>query len=252
MNADTKYTSWTDDVHNDIMMAMYEALQPDKAQFAEIMTKLRQKGHEFSANALNNFISTFLNNQRSLPNNKLVPLPPLLHHTLFLSISPHHPFSHSTPSPTLPPLYLDIMATDGAGRTVWNDKTRSDLLLAITNVFHPTSEQWDTISIELRAKGYTYNYNAAIQHLQKLKKKEANGPPSMPSTPRKPKAAGAKTPKTPKSTGKKRKHEEPQDRDEDEDEEKILKKKVKHEDAPLNLDQFLKAETSTSEDGVIP
>ncbi|KAI1368217.1 hypothetical protein F5Y08DRAFT_296852 [Xylaria arbuscula] len=139
----------------------------------------------------------------------------------------------------------------------WDDQTHCHLFLSIIEALDLSfskENKDDIVKVMNERYGHDVNWNGIRQHLQKLKKKEANGPPSMPSTPRKPKAAGVKTPKTPKSTGKKRKHEEPQDRDEDEDEEKILKKKVKHEhrDAPLNLDRFLKAETSTSEDGVIP
>lgn len=187
MTADPKYTCWNDDVHRDIMMAMYEALQPDKAQFAEIMTKLRQMGHKFSVDALKYaFLSCgpfflFSHIQVSLAMSWPLQQPTLVNNYLTSFTS-----SPRTPSVYIPlfkrqtsplyyllillffllyhglPTYRNIMATDGAGRTVWNDKTRSDLLLAIHSVWSPTSEQWDAISVELRAKGYTYNYSAAV------------------------------------------------------------------------------------------
>lgn len=53
------------------------------------------------------------------------------------------------------------MATDGAGRTIWTDKTRTDLLLAIFDV-DPPSQKWEAIAEKLRAKGYNYNYSAAV------------------------------------------------------------------------------------------
>lgn len=54
------------------------------------------------------------------------------------------------------------MAVNAAGRTIWNDKTRSDLLLAIIDVAPPTAQEWETISVNLRAKGYNYNPGAAL------------------------------------------------------------------------------------------
>ncbi|KAI1347725.1 HET-domain-containing protein [Xylaria sp. FL0043] len=123
------------------------------------------------------------------------------------------------------------MAADAAGRTIWNDKTRSDLLQAIVDVAPPTAQQWDAISAKLRAKGYTYNYSAALQHLQKLKKKEAgnsggaSGASSVPATPKKNKSTPSKA-KTPTSGNRKR--QAALDRDEDEDE-LFSKKKLKSE-----------------------
>lgn len=54
------------------------------------------------------------------------------------------------------------MSTNAAGRTVWNDKARSDLLQSIIDVAPPTSQQWEAIIAQLHAKGYTYNYSAAL------------------------------------------------------------------------------------------
>lgn len=54
------------------------------------------------------------------------------------------------------------MATKAAGRTIWNDKTRSDLLQAIIDVTPPSAQQWEAISVKLREKGYTYGYSAMM------------------------------------------------------------------------------------------
>ncbi|KAI1181918.1 hypothetical protein F5B17DRAFT_436197 [Nemania serpens] len=108
------------------------------------------------------------------------------------------------------------MSTNAAGRTVWNDKARSDLLQSIIDVAPPTSQQWEAIIAQLHAKGYTYNYSAALQHLQKLKRKDGGDAASNPSTPTKPK-------KTPAGS-RKRKNAAIQDAEQDEDEKLDVKK----------------------------
>ncbi|KAJ2974429.1 hypothetical protein NUW58_g8660 [Xylaria curta] len=143
------------------------------------------------------------------------------------------------------------MAANNPARTIWNDKTRSDLLQVIFEVAPPNSKQWDAISAKLLAKGYTYNLNAAQQHLQKLKRKDgdaASVPPS-PATPKKsgkPTAARAKkgTPST-----KDRKRANAVDVDEDEDEEK-LNKKLKLELQDPDLSQYQDDESGYQQDGV--
>ncbi|KAI3327717.1 HET-domain-containing protein [Xylariaceae sp. AK1471] len=125
------------------------------------------------------------------------------------------------------------MSTNAAGRTTWNDKTRSDLLIATFDVAPPSAKEGEAIIEHLRAKGYTYNYSAALQHLQKLKKKDGNGNGSEPATPKKAGDAGgvtkAKKVATPKGTptGIRRKAQalvEADDVDEDEEDEKPIKK----------------------------
>ncbi|KAI0161362.1 hypothetical protein GGR57DRAFT_454477 [Xylariaceae sp. FL1272] len=115
--------------------------------------------------------------------------------------------------------------TTAAGRTIWNDKTRSDLLQAIVEIAPPSSEEWTRILQLLRQQGYSYNQNAALQHLQKLKRKDGNaagngsGTNSAQATPQKGRKNGKKTSavSTPKSgRGGKRKAEDVLD-DDDED-----------------------------------
>ncbi|KAK7755694.1 hypothetical protein SLS62_002305 [Diatrype stigma] len=70
------------------------------------------------------------------------------------------------------------------GRTIWNDKVRSDLLQAVLGVVTPTDEQWTQIQPVLAQMGYNYTLNAALQHLQKLKRSQGNGGGgSAPATP---------------------------------------------------------------------
>ncbi|KAI1311094.1 hypothetical protein F5Y03DRAFT_391636 [Xylaria venustula] len=52
MASGTKYTTWNGEVHQDIMMAMFETIQPYAEHFAQVAEKLRQKGYTFTAAAL--------------------------------------------------------------------------------------------------------------------------------------------------------------------------------------------------------
>ncbi|KAI0555731.1 HET-domain-containing protein [Xylaria curta] len=150
------------------------------------------------------------------------------------------------------------MAMDGAGRTVWNDKTRSDLLQAMFEVC-PPARHWEAISAKLREKGYTYGYSAALQHLQKLKRKEGDkkdekNDEAGQATPKKPKQARQpKIPKTPgrgKNTGilhtpgtpSQNKRKIDVDVDEDEHEDDFKPKKLKLEKQAPNLGQYYGAE----------
>jgi len=54
------------------------------------------------------------------------------------------------------------MATDAAGRTVWDDKARSDLLMEVIDVAAPSSQEWEDILGRLRVKGYNYTSSAAL------------------------------------------------------------------------------------------
>lgn len=47
-----KHTTWTEEVHQDIMMAMFETIQRNPGQLAAVVLTLQEKGHAFSASAL--------------------------------------------------------------------------------------------------------------------------------------------------------------------------------------------------------
>ncbi|KAI0457300.1 HET-domain-containing protein [Xylaria acuta] len=129
------------------------------------------------------------------------------------------------------------MSTNAAGRTVWNDKTRSDLLQAIFDVTPPNAQQWEAISVKLHAKGYTYGYSAALQHLQKLKKKDGDKKDGdAPATPKKPKVPAGRA-KNLTASGQKKRKQVHVDEDEDEDEDKVYVKKLKLEAQAPNFGQ---------------
>ncbi|KAJ1338125.1 high mobility group AT-hook protein 2 [Microdochium nivale] len=88
--------------------------------------------------------------------------------------------------------------TEAGGRTIWNDKTRSDLLIAIMDNISPTDAEVDRIMAKVNEQGYIYNWSAAKQHIQKLKRKEGGGTASTASTP-------AATPSSKAGGGRKRK-----------------------------------------------
>ncbi|KAF4777024.1 hypothetical protein HER10_EVM0010755 [Colletotrichum scovillei] len=117
--------------------------------------------------------------------------------------------------------------------TVWNDEARSDLLVALLSVIKPSKEDWDHVLPLVHAKGYVYNANAVMQHIQKLQRKEltagdgGDGEASASATPKKagkkaatPKKAG--TPATPRKrkTPAKSKAKVEEADEEDEDDEK--------------------------------
>ncbi|OLN91939.1 hypothetical protein CCHL11_01511 [Colletotrichum chlorophyti] len=105
-------------------------------------------------------------------------------------------------------LQLRLQRTAMAPATVWNDKTRSDLLVALLPIVKPTKEQWDQILEAVEAKGYSYTSGAVMQHIQKLQRKESaaaaeNGEGSASATPQKKTPKKAATPRKRKTPAKK-------------------------------------------------
>ncbi|KAI1341922.1 hypothetical protein F5Y15DRAFT_413846 [Xylariaceae sp. FL0016] len=156
--------------------------------------------------------------------------------------------------------------TNALGRTMWNDKTRSDLLLAIIDHAPPTPAQWEKIIEQLNGQGYVYSHTAALQHLQKLKRKDkdgagagANGSAgSVPSTPKKgAKGGAAKNGGGSRSTtgGRKRTtRPDPVDfesaaNDDDDEPDTPARKKVKATPAPANKGQLEEDEPAPPADG---
>ncbi|EJT71980.1 hypothetical protein GGTG_11230 [Gaeumannomyces tritici R3-111a-1] len=78
-----------------------------------------------------------------------------------------------------------------SGRTIWDEETHLALLLAVIKHAPPTSEQWTLIIEAVQAQGYNYTPGAAIQHLQKLRRKDNGGGAS----------SGGDGPKTPAKRG---------------------------------------------------
>ncbi|EFQ30035.1 uncharacterized protein GLRG_05179 [Colletotrichum graminicola M1.001] len=118
-----------------------------------------------------------------------------------------------------------------APATVWDDKARSDLLVAFLTVTKPSKEDWDRALAAVHEKGYTYTASAAIQHIQKLQRKEQTPGDSgeASATPTKKVAKKAATPRKRKTPVKKTKNES-----EAEDEEE--------QETPEQADDFLNVE----------
>ncbi|KDN62147.1 hypothetical protein CSUB01_00852 [Colletotrichum sublineola] len=93
--------------------------------------------------------------------------------------------------------------------TVWDDKARSDLLVALLTVMKPSKEDWDRALAAVHDKGYTYTASAATQHIQKLQRKEQTSGDSGEAsiTPVKKGAKKAATPRKRKTPVKKAKTE---------------------------------------------
>ncbi|KAJ0167364.1 hypothetical protein CTA2_3043 [Colletotrichum tanaceti] len=102
--------------------------------------------------------------------------------------------------------------------TTWDDKARSDLLVALLTVTKPSKEDWDLALAVVHSKGYTYNANAVMQHIQKLQRKEQTAGDSgeASSTPVKKAAKKATTPRKRKTPSKKAKAEDGAEEDDDE------------------------------------
>lgn len=52
------------------------------------------------------------------------------------------------------------MPPKNANATVWDDKARSDLLMAVLNTIKPTKQQWDEIIAQVETRGYHYTPSA--------------------------------------------------------------------------------------------
>lgn len=94
----------------------------------------------------------------------------ILCRTISISLSLHLIISKSTP--TQPIIhYLDFirqtkqafaMATNSAGRTIWDDRARSVLLQAVMDVAPPSADQWESIMEKVQESGYSYTPKAAL------------------------------------------------------------------------------------------
>ncbi|KAH8843771.1 hypothetical protein MCOR21_003607 [Pyricularia oryzae] len=121
----------------------------------------------------------------------------------------------------------------------WDDKSDRDLLIAVLAELAPTPEQMKNIVQRCHEAGYTFTVSAATQHLQKLKKKDPNGPgAATPSTPKGKKTAASATGSAAKSTSKRGRKPAKKVLDADDDEEDDFdaspSKKTKTEDKAEN------------------
>ncbi|KAL5877387.1 hypothetical protein ACKVWC_006545 [Pyricularia oryzae] len=118
---------------------------------------------------------------------------------------------------------------------------KGDLFEAIWRATAPTfgPEQQSAVMTHLKAKGIEMTWDAVRQHLQKLKKKDPNGPgAATPSTPKGKKTAASATGSAAKSTSKRGRKPAKKVLDADDDEEDDFdaspSKKTKTEDKAEN------------------
>ncbi|TRX90510.1 hypothetical protein FHL15_008679 [Xylaria flabelliformis] len=250
-------TKWDPNVHEDILVAINDVLKLTREDWARVIQALHAMGHSFTESALNADLG-------GDPSPPLYYTPNLFSSHFLLDLQPgfcSDNFSIPTYTVDIVPSHLhysyqdSAMTTNAGGQTIWSDKTRSDLLQAIFDVC-PPSKHWEAISVQLREKGYTYSYSAALQHLQKLKKKEGDKKNEKnedeQATPKKAKAAAGRAKKTggiPGTPSQKKRNRMNADMDEDEDEVKV--KKLKFEPQAPNLGQYYEDEPNPPSDGEI-
>ncbi|KAK1596205.1 uncharacterized protein LY79DRAFT_701684 [Colletotrichum navitas] len=202
---------WTPEDDQQILVAMVKTLTPSAEQYSAIIQELHTYGYNYTVSALKSGYHTFCYNLYAY-------------------------------SPTSSALIQTSFAM--APVTVWDDKARSDLLVALLTVTKPSKEDWDRALAAVHEKGYTYTASAAMQHIQKLQRKEQTPGDSgeASATPTKKGAKKAATPRKRKTPVQKAKIESEAE-DEEEQETPVPKKprtpkKPRQEQADefLNLD----------------
>ncbi|OHW99845.1 hypothetical protein CSPAE12_01419 [Colletotrichum incanum] len=134
-----------------------------------------------------------------------------------------------------------------APATLWDDKARSDLLVAFLTVTKPSKEDWDRTLAVVHGKGYTYNAGAVMQHIQKLQRKEQTAGDSGEgsSTPAKKATKKTATPRKRKTPAKSKANVEAEDDEENEEQETPAPKKPRTPKKPSmkeEADEFLNTE----------
>ncbi|RYC64915.1 hypothetical protein CHU98_g1321 [Xylaria longipes] len=228
MSSSRNTMKWDAKVHEDILVAINEHAKLAREDWDYVIQALHGMGYSFTESALNH------------PSRPSFPL--------VFCLQP-------VPLPFYPLTYIInkvTMATNAAGKTTWNDKTRSDLLQVIFDVAPPNTQQWEAISAKLRDKGYNYSLGAAQQHLQKLKKKDGDKKDGVaPATPPKKNTSKAPTPRTKKLVIPGQNKRKMIAVDEDEDEDQVDKKKLKLEAQAPNFGQYHEDEPSPPSDGEV-
>ncbi|KAG9258063.1 uncharacterized protein F5Z01DRAFT_670715 [Emericellopsis atlantica] len=133
----------------------------------------------------------------------------------------------------------------------WDAASHEDLLLCLIDHCKPNKAMVTDIAEQMRAKGYTYSYDAINQHIQKLRKSRdmsrlnegANEESkSKPTTPAKRTVSAASTPRKRKTPTKKAKGKGAEDEQCDDEEEESFEDhmaKLEAED-DMDGDQLLK------------
>ncbi|QPC62189.1 hypothetical protein HYE67_004420 [Fusarium culmorum] len=148
---------WDANVHEDILISLFQHIKPSSDDWSNVMSDLQGKGYSFTESALRTYFC-------------------------FLLLASPVQF-------IMPP-----KATRG-----WDAASHEDLLLALLEEMKPNKAILTSVADKMRAKGYTYSFDAINQHVQKLRKNRdiaaIQNAGSDTATPRKARATAPKTPK---------------------------------------------------------
>ncbi|KAM7209537.1 hypothetical protein V8F20_000275 [Naviculisporaceae sp. PSN 640] len=199
---------WTAEVHEAILMELLEYDIPN-SNWKAIVERLNKKGFTFTLSALL-FISS-----SSLQNPFFLSLP-----STTLLQRERNPYQTSN---------LHLQSPSKMAPTNWDHEAHLALLQAVMARAPPTQAEWDQILEDVGKKGYVYTSGAAMQHLQKLRRKEGTAAAANGGND---KAAPAKKPtKPPKNPGGKRPRKAAPKEEDDDDFDESPTKKVKKENA---------------------
>ncbi|KLP15570.1 uncharacterized protein LW94_7552 [Fusarium fujikuroi] len=167
---------WDANVHEDILISLFQHIKPSAEDWSNVMGDLQQKGYTFTEGALRNSLPKQTNKQT------------------------HKPLPFIKPSINTIVMAPRAAAAAGAGKPTrgWDAASHEDLLLALLEEIKPNKADLTNVAAKMRSKGYSYSYDAINQHVQKLRKNRdttaiQNSGGSENGTPRK-RAPGSKTP----------------------------------------------------------
>ncbi|RGP66839.1 hypothetical protein FLONG3_8711 [Fusarium longipes] len=226
---------WDANVHEDILISLFQHVKPSSEDWSNVMKDLQEKGYSFTEGALRDFqfLCLYLSTPHTSPHS-LIPS-----RSIYLHPSPST-FQHHSPDiiytkfytfAFLPSLALHIIMSSKSARG-WNATSHEDLLLALLEEMKPNRAILTNVADKMRTKGYSYSFDAINQHVQKLRKnRDTSGIQNCGSetaTPRKPRAAAA--PKAPKRTPKRKAPTKSASIAEDEDDLEDMKLQLKIEE----------------------
>ncbi|KAJ0153506.1 Uncharacterized protein HZ326_4088 [Fusarium oxysporum f. sp. albedinis] len=238
---------WDANVHEDILISLFQHIKPSAEDWSNVMGDLQQKGYTFTGGALRQLFYKAL----------LISSCLFIQHLASIILYPNK--QTYKPFPFINLSIITVMAprAAGAGKPArgWDAASHEDLLLALLEEIKPNKADLTNVAEKMRNKGYSYSYDAINQHVQKLRKNRdttaiQNSGGSETGTPRK-RASSTKTPakRTPKR--KATKSASIVDEDEDlEDEKMQLKMETDDMDEELMSPKGVKRTKSEPEDDV--
>ncbi|KAM7183460.1 hypothetical protein V8F33_013570 [Rhypophila sp. PSN 637] len=140
---------WTAEVHEAILIEAVDHVP--NSDWKAIVERLQEKGFTFTLSALLS---------RRLPSFLSLSFTVLISQASAIALhSSRHQFCTQSPHFNMAP-------------TNWDHDAHLALLQAVMAKAPPTQSEWDQILEEVGRKGYVYTSGAAMQHLQKLRRKE--------------------------------------------------------------------------------